>query len=360
MLIKRLKTFTVNMIAGANIATAIMMFLVGYSGHINPAHHLILSSVGLAFPFFILLNMGFLLFWAVFRWKYALISFIGFLVCFVPVRRYCPLNPSVEPPRDAIKVLSYNVWLFAGWDVHDGERGPILEYLRASDADIICLQEAEMNEIDYRKVKEAMSHYAYSDTSLSKKGSDCLALYSRYPILKKEQIKYVSENNHSVAHYLKVNGDTVIVINNHLESVGLSSEVKEGFDEMVRGRENGVQRKRTSQLLIGQIGAAAGRRASQAEAVANYVRNHRQYGIILCGDFNDSPISYAYSTIAGTLTDCFVETGCGPGFSYHHNSMHVRIDHIMCSDNFTPYNCKVDSKIDASDHYPIYCWLKKK
>ena len=30
----------------------------------------------------------------------------------------------------------------------------------------------------------------------------------------------------------------------------------------------------------------------------------------------------------------------------------------MCSDHFVPYNCKVDNKMDASDHYPIACRLK--
>lgn len=31
---------------------------------------------------------------------------------------------------------------------------------------------------------------------------------------------------------------------------------------------------------------------------------------------------------------------------------------MMCSGDFRPYNCKVDNKIDASDHYPIFCWFK--
>ena len=38
--------------------------------------------------------------------------------------------------------------------------------------------------------------------------------------------------------------------------------------------------------------------------------------------------------------------------------MYVRIDHLFCSDDITPYACAVDNQIKASDHYPIYCWLK--
>ncbi|MGN1264170.1 MAG: AP endonuclease, partial [Prevotella sp.] len=55
-----------------------------------------------------------------------------------------------------------------------------------------------------------------------------------------------------------------------------------------------------------------------------------------------------------------VATGRGIGLSYNQQGFYVRIDNIMCNDGFTPYNCKVDNKIDASDHYPIFCWLKKR
>ena len=62
--------------------------------------------------------------------------------------------------------------------------------------------------------------------------------------------------------------------------------------------------------------------------------------------------------IAKGLTDCFAETGRGLGLAYNRKGFYFRIDHILCSDHFTPYNCQVDDKIDASDHYPILCWLK--
>ena len=102
------------------------------------------------------------------------------------------------------------------------------------------------------------------------------------------------------------------------------------------------------------------RRAPQAEAVARYVRKYldRKVPVILCGDFNDSPLSYTHRTIARELTDCYVASGNGPGISYHKSGMYFRIDHIFCSDDFEPYGAKVDNSVTASDHYPICCWLK--
>ena len=39
---------------------------------------------------------------------------------------------------------------------------------------------------------------------------------------------------------------------------------------------------------------------------------------------------------------------------------HFRIDHIMTSPNLEVYNCEVDRSIKASDHYPIWCYIRKK
>ena len=58
-MIKQLKKFTVQMLTGANVATVIVMLLVGYSDHLNPTDHPMLSTVGMAFPFFLLMNMAF-------------------------------------------------------------------------------------------------------------------------------------------------------------------------------------------------------------------------------------------------------------------------------------------------------------
>ena len=80
--------------------------------------------------------------------------------------------------------------------------------------------------------------------------------------------------------------------------------------------------------------------------------------MIVCGDFNDTPLSYTHRVISNGLIDCFVETGNGPGVSYNRSKMYVRIDNILCTPDFKPYACKVDDSIKNSDHYPIMCWLK--
>ena len=145
-----------------------------------------------------------------------------------------------------------------------------------------------------------------------------------------------------------------------LETTGLSVEDKSNFKSMVKGKLEGAEAKKASYHLIDKLGEASVKRAPQAEAVARYLSKHLGRSIILCGDFNDGPISYAHHVISKHLTDCYVESGNGPGLSYHKGGMYVRIDNIMCSSDWQPFECKVDSKIKDSDHYPIFCWLKKR
>ena len=79
--------------------------------------------------------------------------------------------------------------------------------------------------------------------------------------------------------------------------------------------------------------------------------------LIIMGDFNDTPISYAHRTIQGDLVDAFAESGRGMGVTYNQNFFWFRIDNILHSPNMTAFNCSVD-KVSYSDHYPLWCYLR--
>lgn len=359
-MLKQIKNFTLHVIAGANIVTIVLMLLVGYSDRINPAGHYYLGIIGLAFPAFLMLNMGFLILWVMIKPRAVLIPILGYLLCYGPIHIYMPLNLKKEVPKDAIKVISYNVWLFAGWETPPGTDNAILSYLRKQNADILCLQEAATNELGKNRVDAVLDPlYQYKDTACIG-NCNSLTLYSKFPILAREHINYPSAGNMSMAYQLKIGRDTVIVVNNHLESVGFSQEEKEQFRTFTKGELKGEKAQKEPALIIKKLATATQKRAVQADAVARYVSKHKGRSIILCGDFNDSPISYTRHKIAENLTDCYVETGNGPGISYHHSRFWVRIDNIMCSSDWQPYACKVDNSIKMSDHYPVVCWLKKK
>ena len=364
-MIKQLKAFTINIIAGANLATVLLMLAAGYADHINPAEHPMLSNMGMLFPFFLIANLLFVFFWLTFKWKKLWIPILGYALAYPPLTIYLPLHGTQDVPEGTIKVMSYNVCQYGGNYKYEQGFDTIYNYLKREDPDIVCMQE----DVDswrrfvfqrYQKI------YPYNDTVLFNKAAASMSgvsmngagIHSKFPILRRERISYPSRANGSMAYFLLVQGDTVIVINNHLEATHLSEEDRNRYEEMIKGKMQRDTAKDESLLLLEKLGQSSAIRAVGAEAVHAYIEAHRQYPIIVCGDFNDNPISYSRRTIAKGMKDCFVETGKGLGLSYNQKGFFFRIDHILCSDHFEPYDCKIDSKMDASDHYPISCRLK--
>lgn len=360
-MIKQLKQITVNLVAGANVATVLLMLAAGYSDHISPASHPWLSPLGMIFPFFLVVNLLFLLFWLLFKWRRAWIPVVGYLLAYVPISIYIPLNRPGDTSEATLKVVSWNVCCYGGNFKYENGFEMVFDYLTKQDADIVCIQE----DVDtwrryvFQKYREK---YPYNDTtrfSYSSASWNGVGIHSRYPILRKERIAFESAYNGSVAYYLKVDGDTLLVINNHLEGIHLSNIERNRYRDMLKGNMGRDTARAESMYLMGKLGQAAAQRAPQAEAVHRYVESHRQYPIIVCGDLNDNPISYSRHTIAKGLTDCFVASGNGLGLSYNQKGFNFRIDHVFCSDDFVPVRCEIDAKIDYSDHYPLVCWLKK-
>ena len=140
-MIKKLKTFTVQLLSGANIATIVIMLLTGYSDRLNPADHPMLSTAGMVFPVFLLLNLLFLVVWLIFKWTRAWIPVAGFALAYVPITIYMPLNPSADIPDDALKVVSYNVCCYGGNYKYENGFEVVLDYLKEQQPDIVCIQE---------------------------------------------------------------------------------------------------------------------------------------------------------------------------------------------------------------------------
>ncbi len=357
-MIKQLKAISTSLVAAANLVACAGMAVSAYSDRLTPSAHPYLSVSGLAFPIMLAVNVAFLVFWVVFKKRMAIIPLLGFVAVYPQLRLYMPLNASKEIPVGSLKILSYNV---QGFRDKYGEKSydAVFDYVAGSKADIVCLQEAQLpGYIDTGRLDSA---YAYHDTvQVRTPQGNTLAIYSRFPLLRKERINYESEGNGSVGFYLKVGYDTVLVVCNHLESSHLSPDERQRYKDMLKGEMGQDTARAESKRLLHKLAEQTKHRSVQADAVAAYIASRSRYPLIVCGDFNDSPISYAHRTIAKGLTDCYEETGWGLGWSYNQKGFFVRIDHILCSRHFVPYGCKVDATTTASDHYPIYCWLKKR
>ena len=346
-----------------NIAVIAMMLVTGFAAIINPVSHPYLSLLGFAFPAFLVANICFMVFWALVAPSRLLIPFFGMLLAYNPVQYYSPINGYSEVPEGSLKILSYNVLNFSSETIPTEGSHPILQYLIDSKADIMCFQEyvrigghdSLWNVID--------SLYPYHEKVRSSgyagPGGAVVAVYSKYPILSKENIDVETKANTIGAFTLDVHGEKVNLINVHLESIGFSEEERQQFNDIVRGKKEKSEIKREAKTIVAKLAQSAVVRAPQADKVAEFIESKRGERVILCGDFNDHPLSYVHHTISRSLIDCYRYSGHWPGFSFHYYSMYVRIDNIMCSEHWKPYGCVVDKSIAYSDHYPIYCFLNE-
>lgn len=349
-----------------HIAVALGLLATGYAPYLSPVTYGIVSLAGYAFPLFLVLTfMSVVL--AVFTCKrHLLIPFLSLILAYSPVTLYVPFHKEQQVPEGAVKFISYNthIWGNGTEDSYTGENSDgglaIVNYLADSNADIICLQESPLSgkampHID-SILKQAYQHY---DTVTCPNTTAQLTIFSKFPIKRKQPIDYNSKGNGSAAFWLDINGREVIVVNNHLQTMGLSLEERNRFSDMVHGKNDTI--KDISKNIVRKLLEATRTRAPQAEAVADFIRKHR-YGsdsnpLIVCGDFNDIPHSYVYRVISEGLTDCYKATAMGLGFSFSHYGMRVRIDNVLCSMDITPYNFHIDQSISASDHYPMIGWL---
>lgn len=76
------------------------------------------------------------------------------------------------------------------------------------------------------------------------------------------------------------------------------------------------------------------------------------YPVIVCGDFNDVPNSYAYCKIGDRLQNAFVEKGSGIGRTFSNISPTLRIDNIFTDKIFT-ISQFTRVRNNLSDHFPI-------
>lgn len=357
-----LKNILLSVFTGASVMVAAATVAVAYSDRLDPIAHPVLACAGMVFPIFLVANLVVLLLWLMVKWRRVWIPIAAFVLAFPSIRIFMPLHTSSEAPEGCIKVLSYNVAAYSGNYRYNQAMDTIFGYLKQQNADIVCFQE-DMT-VKFNPVEHFPELYPYNDTvHVTPPGYpliNAVGIHSRFPIIRRERISYESLANGSVAFFLQIGSDTVIVVNNHLESTHLSTDDRQRYKAMMRGDMDRASTKEETRLILDKLSKAMAQRAEQAKAVSRYIEQHRGYPLIVCGDFNDTPISYAHQKVASLLTDCFVTSGRGLGFTYHHHAMWVRIDHIFCSEEWESVKCRVDDKIHASDHHPVVAWLKKR
>jgi endonuclease/exonuclease/phosphatase family metal-dependent hydrolase len=329
---------------------------------INPAKVWLISLVGLLFVPLSLLN-AFLLLWAMKRMsKSFVIPLLALLPAFFFVGRYVRVDTEEEridrmnAEGERLTVVSYNVGRFALQDQAAGIDSraecvdSVFSFLKAQDADIICLQEFRVPDADKlksyvnRHMKGYNAEYYMFPTRSGAFGNVTL---SRLPVKGKGKIKFDESANLAIYSDYEYAGEKFRVYNCHFESYNVS------VSGLMRGL---VQR---DSVLISTTGDKMKRSITRRPKQVDMVFEHIEkcpLETFVCGDFNDNPMSYTYYRMTRGRKDTFKEAGNGFGASFAAMWPMLRIDYILCPEKYNPISHKTP-RVPYSDHYPVVAQL---
>jgi len=329
-----------------NSICLLLLILSYLSPYVSPTFFWPISFFGLLFPVFYIVNIFFLIYWMFGIKKQIWANIIILLIGIQYIGLFFGTQPKISENTDCVKVLSYNVRLFNryGWIAKTDVKSEIVSFLKTENADILCIQEF------YTPDEIPTFNYAYKHIGLqSKKNQWHMAIYSNFPQINKATVSIKGErmNNTCIYSDLNINNDTIRIYNVHLASNWfkesdysfLQNPKKENLEKGIKG-------------IVERMKSSYKKRAKEARVIKEHMQSS-PYPIILCGDFNDTPLSYAYNTISENLKDTFKESGKGIGQSFV-KIPSLRIDYILHEKRFQSYNYK-RHKQKLSDHYAVSC-----
>ena len=270
-----------------------------------------------------------------------------------------------------VHLLSANVRIFNVYaQLHDKEFASskgMIRWLAASPADVLCLQEyyneprgsrddGAVFQTDDRLGRETGRHSFISVTLTNGIGAEFgLAIFSRFPIVRRGTIAFgrLSQNHamwadlaRPAARTGRGRPDTVRVFNLHLQSMSM-----EETDLLAATASRaGLLQKAPGLLRRFRNGAVA--RGAQVDTVLARVARS-PYPVLLAGDLNDLPYSYAYDQLADHLQNAWATAGFGVGATYHGRLPLLRIDQQFAGPAWRVLGCRVHREIQWSDHFPV-------
>lgn len=349
-------------IFATNIFAILLLFSAYLSWKVSPLNSNLFSYIGLAYGYIILINFIYLLFWTLMsRWKLVLICTASIILCYKPITTYFPIHiTKTEAPDKAIEVLTYNVQGFISENKKTAKERPIINYIAETDADIVLLQEYLVSKtgqsiISQQDINRLLNKYPYrSVTALGSSGKYHifgLACFSKFPIENTEEVVFESSYNGASIYTINIGGEQYTVANVHLETNNIKEEDKQLYNDFLRNNDS-INLEAVTSNIRTRLGKSFRARAVQVKKIKQTISNQETKGIIVGGDFNDTPISYAYHQMKRGLKDAYVSTAFGPGFTYRQDLFCFRIDHLMHSNNIKSYQTQID-RLDYSDHYPL-------
>lgn len=325
-----------------NVLFGVFLLLAYILPLVPPRFSAFLSILNLGLPVFMLINIGFLVYWILRLKLHFLFSGILVLSGYSYINKIVVFNSSEASDIQAnLSVMSYNVRLFNAfqWIEDDHISEKISNFIAKESPDIIAFQ-------DYQKVDDfKLTAYPYHFEKFKTKSSKIgIAIFSKYEIINQGAINFPNTHNNAIYADIVVNQDTLRVYAVHLESLKIIPDVD-------------VLQQENHQQLISRVGKSFVKQQDQMEMVLDNFESVK-YPKLVCIDINNTAFSYvANQLLKHNLKDAFVESGQGLGKTFDFDFLPLRIDAIFNDKSIQNLTFK-NYDLKLSDHYPIMANFK--
>lgn len=366
-----LRRFTKKFFILLNLIIGILFLLGANVKYFDPVKWWFISLLTLALPYLLLFLVLFFFFWLFVKPFWMILPVIFILLSLDAVKNIFPfhLNTEFEIQKKSgeIRVMSWNVELFNILHYKDDpdKKQRIIDLINKYDPDIACFQEMVAGDnkkaINYfpdilRSLKFTDYFYSYGvKNDFDKYHHFGIIIFSKFPIVRKQTLVNKPDSYNSTFQFVDVvrDEDTFRIFNVHLQSLKFSQENLNYLDKGTVPSEGNLAE---SKNIIYKIKLGVLKRASQANFIKDEM-NHSPYPVIICGDFNDVPVSYSYEKIGKGMKNAFVEKGSGISRTFSSISPTLRIDNIFTDQNFKIVDYTRIKK-SYSDHFPIIADLE--
>jgi len=360
-----LRRFAKKIFIVSNCVIALVFLAGAFVRYFNPASWWFLGLFTLILAYLLLALLIFFVFWLFKRSFWCCISLITIILGWHAVLNVFSLDFSsfsMQKKSGSLRVMSWNVEQFNILYAKErpGVKQEMFDLINKYDPDIACFQEVVAGDkrkgINYFPAIQKALHFKDDFYSYSVKDDFDRyhhfgrAIFSKYPIINKQTVVNYPNNYNATFQYIDIlkDGDTIRIFNVHLQSLKFS---KDNLNYLDNAGLNSDSNFTESRNIVSKIKTGFLKRAIQANFIKDEIE-HSPYPVIVCGDFNDVPNSYAYETIGRGLQNAFVKKGTGIERMFTGISPTLRIDNIFADKRFTVLQFTRVKK-QLSDHFPI-------
>lgn len=282
----------------------------------------------------------------------ALLSFVALLPTLFYADLFVKFGKNDEiPSGQPFKILTYNVGkmeLSLDKTAKDANTLRVEEFLKQEKPDIVCIQEFSANsEETYGGfLSELPYRYDYFATTRPLYGN---VIFSRYPIVDSGRMKFEGGTNMCIWADLDIDGKVLRVYNCHLQSNSIS------FTNLIQRMASEGELKSEVKQVHEKLRGSNSLRARQVEDILAHCSTC-EYPLVICGDFNDTPVSRTYHRLRKGRNDSFAEAGRGFGASYAYLWPLLRIDYVLLPKDYSAYQNEI-KRVKYSDHYPVSTYI---